>query len=297
MPVKAPTPVVGAYVPLDVHGYLDLTFASTRVTNGGLYLYPTGHLTWLETGLSIDLYKSPSGFINSFSVFGGIWNEWWSSPPPYTQQWQEMDWWIGFSVGFAQNWKLTAQHVQFQFPGNGPPTAYNYDIKLSYDDSWTGWWITFNPYVDFFYNAQGGSTVVLGNKTNTYRVSIGMTPTMSFAKAGLPLTITVPTWVTVGPSSFWNRQDGTTNFCGPYSDSICSSGNTGYWSTGLQAKYALDGWVPKRYGSWYVKGGVQYYHIVNDSLLGAQTQVGSAMSFNNAKRDIAVWTGGLGFAF
>ena len=284
---------------LDVHGYADLTFANTRVTGGGLYLYRRGYLTQIDTGLGLDIYKNSAGFFNSLTVFGGVWNEFWNDPPAGGKTWQEMDWWLGFTVGFARYWKFTAQHVQFQFPGGAgaPPTAYNYDFKLSLDDSFMGWPITFNPYVGVFYNAAGGSTVVLGKSSGSYRVSIGIAPSYSFMKStGVPLSISVPTWVTVGPSEFWNRQDGTTNFCGPTTTSPCSSGSTGFWSTGLQAKLGLP-IVPKRLGSWYIKGGVQYYHIVNEFLLGAQTIVGSALSFPDAKRDIFVGSGGLGFTF
>src|SRR5262249_35929276 len=149
--------------------------------------------------------------------------------------------------------------------------------KLAFDDSWLGWPITFNPYVDLFYNAAGGSTVVLGKRSGTYRVSVGVVPSYSWAKTtGVPLSISVPTWVTFGPSEFWNRNDGTTNICGPTPAiaAPCSSGGTGYYSTGLQAKLGLEPIIPKRLGSWYLKGGAQYYHIVNDSLLGAQTPAG-----------------------
>ena len=72
------------------------------------------------------------------------------------------------------------------------------------------------------------------------------------------------------------------------------------FSTGLQAKYSLEAFIPKRLGSWYVKGGVQYYHIVNESLLAAQTVaggVGSVATFPDAKRDIVVGFAGIGFGF
>jgi hypothetical protein len=81
------------------------------------------------------------------------------------------------------------------------------------------------------------------------------------------------------------------------STSPCSSGSSGVFSTGLQAKLGLDALIPKRLGNWYVKGGVQYYHIMNDSLLGAQVAVGSATSFSDAKKDIAIVNGGVGFSF
>jgi hypothetical protein len=295
LPVKA-VPKATPWV-LDVHGYADLTFASTRVTNGGLYLYNRGFVHQIDTGLSLDIYKNGSGFINSFSVFGGVWNEFWDDPTPGSRMWQEMDMWAGFSVGFAQYWNFTAQHVQFHFPG-ATPTAYNYDFKLSFNDSFTGSPITWNPYVDVFYNAAGGSTVVLGKRTGGTRVSFGVVPTVNWQKyIGIPLTVSAPTWITVGDTSFWNRQDGTTNLCGSTSTSPCATNSVGYYSTGLQAKLSIaDTIIPKRLGSWYLKAGVQYYHLQNDALLAAQaTTVG--LTFPNAKRDIVVGSGGLGFSF
>jgi hypothetical protein len=295
LPVKA-VPKATPWV-LDVHGYADLTFASTRVTNGGLYLYNRGFVHQIDTGLSLDIYKNGSGFINSFSVFGGVWNEFWDDPTPGSRMWQEMDMWAGFSVGFAQYWNFTAQHVQFHFPG-ATPTAYNYDFKLSFNDSFTGSPITWNPYVDVFYNAAGGSTVVLGKRTGGTRVSFGVVPTVNWQKyIGIPLTVSAPTWITVGDTNFWNRQDGTTNLCGSTSTSPCATNSVGYYSTGLQAKLSIaDTIIPKRLGSWYLKAGVQYYHLQNDALLAAQaTTVG--LTFPNAKRDIVVGSGGLGFSF
>src|ERR1700680_726679 len=140
-PVKA-VPMATPWV-LDVHGGADITFANTRVTGGGLYLYSHGYLTQINTGLQLDIYKNPVGIINSFSVFGGVWNELWNSPPVGGKTWQEMDWWIGFNVGFAKYWNFSAQYMEFDFPTGGE--AKNYDFKLSFSDSFTGWPITINP--------------------------------------------------------------------------------------------------------------------------------------------------------
>jgi len=299
MPVKAkPVPVATPWV-LDVHGYADLTFASTRVTGGGLLLYDHGYLTQLDTGLALDVYKDPNGFINSFTVFGGTWNEFWDSPPASSRSWQEMDWWVGATVGFAKYWSLTVQHVQFNFPiPSPPPTAYNYDLKLGFNDASFGLPVTFSPFVEVFYNAAGGSTVVFGKTDSTYRVTFGASPTINLAKAtGIPLTLVVPTWVVIGPSDFWNRNDGTTSVCGSTGTAPCSLSNFGYVSTGLRGLLALDSVVPKRLGNWYVKGGFQYYHINNDALLAAQVAVGSASAFTAAQRDVVVGYGGLGFSF
>jgi hypothetical protein len=70
---------------------------------------------------------------------------------------------------------------------------------------------------------------------------------------GLPIILTAPTWVTVGPTDFWNRNGGTTNLCAPLSNQPCALSNAGVFATGLTGKTPLDFWIPKRLGNWYVK--------------------------------------------
>ena len=55
--------------------------------------------------------------------------------------------------------------------------------------------------------------------------------------------------------------------------------------------------IPARLGSWYAKGGFQYYHIINDNLLLAQTLVGTASTFGAAHKDVVVGFAGVGFSF
>lgn len=301
LPVKAKAPVIGPSMPLDVHGYFDLTFATTRVTPGGLMIYPSrGYLSQPEVGLSLDLYKDPNGFINSISVFGGLWNEFWSAPPAGVRTWQEMDWWVGFTVGFARDWKFTAQKLDFVFPSGGQ--LENYYFILSYDDSKLGLFpFAWNPTVKLFWTHHGGSAVILGKTEDAYRFEVGVAPSWSMQKYwGVPLTLTVPTWVSIAPKEYFDRQDGTTNFCGALTNLPCGTSNFGVVSTGLQARYSLEGFVPKRLGSWYVKAGVQYYHIVNDALLAAQTAPAGGFpvaTFPTAHQDIVVGNTGIGFTF
>jgi hypothetical protein len=113
----------------------------------------------------------------------------------------------------------------------------------------------------------------------------------------VPLTIWFPTSVVFAPEEFWNRNDGTTNFCGVTGTLPCALDNVGFYTTGLQTKYSLEGLIPKRLGSWYVKAGVQYYHIVNDALLAAQRFNFATTTFLGAKDDIVLVNGGFGFSF
>jgi len=299
LPVKAKPVVVGASAPLDVHGWFDATFASNRVTGGGLLLYPSGStLTQVNVGLSLDLYKNPTGFINSISIYGGVWNEWWlDASLPGSRSWQEMDFYAGFTIGFAQYWKFTGEYVQFNFP-NSIPTAYNAVFTLAYSDAHWGWPIPLNPYVSLFYNIDGGSTVVFGKTNGGYRVTVGIVPTVDLFKGSfVPVTVAFPTSVTFGPEEFWNRNDGTTNVCGPSGAAACSLSNLAFYTTGIEAKFSLENFIPKRLGNWYVKGAARYYKIDNDALLAAQVVTGAASSFTNAKDDVFLGSGSIGMTF
>ena len=46
-----------------------------------------------------------------------------------------------------------------------------------------------------------------------------------------------------------------------------------------------------------VRGGFQYYHLMNDSLLLAQTLTGTAAFYTTAKRDTTIGFAGLSFNF
>jgi len=147
------------------------------------------------------------------------------------------------------------------------PAWYWNELKLSLNDgAITHWPISFNPYVTWYYELYpSGPAGVLTTGTSAACFScnfqnsdfiIGMTPKVNIQPyIGLPITLTVPTWFTVGPTSFWGQTIGT-GF---------SNSNIGVFSTGLTASLAMT-WVPAQYGHWSLKAGVQYYDIVNKAL-------------------------------
>jgi hypothetical protein len=304
--VKAPPPAT-VFDGIDVHGIFDLTFGSGYMTPRGLFVEHGGLTTQSLMGLSVGLYKNANGFINDISVDFGSWNNLWSEQnDPHVGSWNEFDWFVGANVKFAQNWTLGVHYWAFLSPANDlstnfPSTENNLEFALSYDDSWMNLPVAFHPYVKFWDHISGPSNVVLGQRSDTYDVELGVVPTADLKKwTGLPVVVTAPTWVTVGPTGFWNRNDGTTNLCG----GPCALSNAGVFSTGLTGTTALDTWVPKRFGNWYVKYGFQYYHIINDALLAAQIDTAGASgianvngTFSEAHRDVVVGFGGIGFKF
>jgi hypothetical protein len=291
MPVKAPPPPPAALVS-DVHGFFDISFKNAYITPRGLLVTNTGLTTQVLAGLALDVYKSNSGIINNVSVYGGVWNDMWSKQGhPTVGSWNEFDWFVGFNVKFARDWKFGVEYIEFMSPPGNFNIERNIEFTLAYDDS--GWnpFIPLNPYVKLFYAVSGPSTVVVGKPGDTYDVEIGIVPTLALKKyTGWNLTLTAPTWITVGPASYWNVGG---NVCGV---ALCSTDNAGVFSTGLTGKLMMD-WIPARLGNWYLKGGFQYYYIINDNLLLAQTIVGTATTFATAHHDVWVGFGGVGFSF
>ena len=184
------------------------------------------------------------------------------------------------------------------------PAWYWNELKITLNDgAITHWPISFNPYVTWYYELYpSGPTGVLGTTTSAACFScnsegtdfiIGMTPKLNIQPyIGIPVTLTAPTWVTVGPSSFWNGNSGS----GPGSACIgpCGAASSlGVFSTGLTASLAMT-WIPAQYGHWNLKGGFQWYDILNDALI-ADNQVTYGTSFTD-RSIISAFVGvGVGF--
>ena len=295
LPVKAP-PADPVAAPLDIHGWFDTTFLNSFISPRGLVLHDTGIASQVDMGLAIDLYKSKSGLINDFTIYGGKWEDYWSQlNNPMNGSWYESDWYAGAKTRFLQNWTLDVTVGQLR----SPVAAYKQDTyvqpAISYDDSWMwgkGGFVAFNPYVKLFYQASGASTTVLGDNGKTYDVEIGMVPTFDLKRAGfgLPITLKVPTWITVGPASFWN---GTASSVVPsvVPGPLPASSNAGVFTTGLSSVMPLQG-IPANYGKWYVKSGVQWYHLINQGLVLAEQVLTT-----HTNRDPVVFSTGFGFSF
>jgi hypothetical protein len=197
LPVVTKAPPV-AFAPSDIHGFVDLSFGGDYMTPRGLHVTGTGLTTQIAAGLSLDLYKNKNNFINKFSVYTGTWNDLWSERrDPNVGSWQEFDWWVGAQVGFAQNWMLDMQYVEFLNPGLNGWTQRNMNVTLSYDDTSWGWPVAIKPYIRGWYQFSGPSNVTTGKVSSGY-VEFGMNPTLDM-KQQWGVYFVAPTWVSVGP--------------------------------------------------------------------------------------------------
>ena len=158
------------------------------------------------------------------------------------------------------------------------PSWYWNELKLSLNDgAITHWPISFNPYVTMYTEVYPSGPNALPNGTTSSAACfscngqstdffIGMVPKLNLQPfTGVPITLTAPTWVTVGPSSFWAGTNATgvpgSGCVGP-----CGPANSfGVFSTGLTASWAMT-WIPAQYGHWSTKAGVQWYDLLNQNL-------------------------------
>ncbi|MET0138168.1 MAG: hypothetical protein ABW192_07275, partial [Sphingobium sp.] len=123
------------------------------------------------------------------------------------------------------------------------------------------------------------STVVLGKQGKTFDVELGAVPTYR----GKGFSLSVPTWITVGPKSYWGRGD---------SALTAPDGNVGVISTGLKAMVPLS-FLGGAGAKASLYGQVQYYNLVNDALLRAKGVLNSGAS----NRDHLVFATGINFGF
>src|SRR5438876_4045275 len=253
-PMKPLQPAPAPPPPLDIHGFFDVTFANDYITPRGLLVTNTGLTTQIVNGLTFSLYKDPNTWINSFSITAGTFNDLWSKQDNVTVgSWNEFDWWVSADWTVAKYWKTGVTYITFLSPPGNFRQERNVEPYIRFDDgALTGWAFTINAYVKLFYAIAGDSTVVVGNQGDTYDVEIGMVPTLDLKKiTGVPLTLAAPTWVTVGPTSYWNR--GITG-CGLITTAPCSLSNAGVFTTGLALRETMDWLIPDEVGQLVRQG-------------------------------------------
>ncbi len=288
---------------------MEITYENPQVNPFGQYVYKGGDLV-VVSGLNLALYKDPKGFINNISVGGLALGDF--ATAPLNNYWAiyapSMNEGLLYAIGgvnasttFAQYWTLSTAFNALVFgPVAGQPpfaicgvgigcgsaaTVYWNETKLALNNSFTGWPITFHPYVTMAYEFPSGPAGLNGNgesvqcftcAVNAASWLIGMTPTLDLSKYwGIPVTLTAPTWFDVAQTSYW----------GPV-----SSGAVGMFTSGLTATIPLK-FMPAQYGHWWVKGGFQWYDIIN-----TQLQVDNAITGNGAT-SIVVGFAGIGVAF
>jgi hypothetical protein len=259
-----------------LHGFMNLSLKNDYITPRGLRVTSEGSTVQLLNGLVVDFPQDPGGTITDVAIFGTTWMDF--NPgykAPNTQAFNEIDWSLGASATIHKNWKAGVEYVQFISGPGAYKTEKNLEFSLAFDDSQYLKPISLHPYVKLFYAMDGDSTVVTGKRGDTYDVEIGASPTWDLQPYSIPVTLSMPTWVTVGPKGYWGGDQ-----------------NAGVFSTGLKVTYPLTA-IPASAGHWSVFGGYQYYHLINDRLVLAE----SILNQGKTKRNLHLWQVGIGMGF
>jgi hypothetical protein len=261
----------------NIHGFAEVPFKTAYVTPRGLVVENQGLVIQPVVGLVMPL--DDIGPVSKLAIITGVWNSInLNQDDAFVGPWNELDYFLSLSGSVG---KFTGTLTYS--PWYSPPHAFHIestsDFKVAYDDTDAiikGF--AFKPYVDFFYSISGDSTVILGRHGSTYYVEFGMAPSYTLkAVADYPITFSVPTYFSVGPKNYWDVTEKSSNF--------------GVFSTAINATVPLS-FIPIKYGAWHADMGLQYFYLLNDSLLAA----GGLASGNN-NRNVLNASIGIGFNF
>jgi hypothetical protein len=288
-PAVAPsTPAVAAATPPsaspNIHGFFTSSFKTGYLTPRGLYVENKG-LVW-QPIVGLVLPIGDFGPVKKLTAVGGVWNDVdmaeAGTPNTHTTGgWDEMDPFISLSANVTDELNLNLTYVVFDSPQHNYVAEHNLDLKFSYDDSkcWGDCGFGLHPYLDCWWAISGGSTVVLGRAGGTGYFEPGIVPTYTLkCIPSYPITITIPTYVSVGPRTYWAA-------------SGLPGGNFGVFSTSLDASIPLS-FIPTQYGYWHMDLGFTYDDLINTSLLHAGT-----ILCGNTDRNVFLGSIAFGFNF
>jgi hypothetical protein len=257
---------------VELHGFGDVSLKNDYVTPRGLVVTTDGATIQVLNGLVLT---TPGGV----AFHAGTWVD---LNPGYgdinTDSINEFDFFVGVSGEIAPKLEAGVEYSQFISGMNAYDDERNIEFSLKYKDGADGAPLSINPYVKFFWAVDGDSTVVFGKKGDTFDIEVGAAPSYTFENGS---SITVPTWITVGPKSYWgSAESGGT-----------PDGSFGVFSTGLKAATPLKFIKGGASASLYVQA--QYYHLINDNLVAAK----ALLNGGDDNRDHVVLATGISFGF
>jgi len=268
----------------NIHGFFNSPFKTAYVTPRGLVVENAG-LVW-QPVLGLVLPIGDLGPFKNFAVVGGIWNSVNTAQAgnhpasEFIGAWNEMDVFVGPSWTMA-DFSFALTYGAWNSPPHNFRTEHNLYLKIAYNDgkAWGDSGFAINPYTDLWWAISGDSTVILGQHGGTGYVELGVAPSYTLKMiSGYPIALSLPTYFSVGPRTYW-------------ADNGLPGGNFGLISCSLNASVPLS-FIPVKYGHWHADVGVTYDYLINQSLRDAGT-----LASGNTDHNVIVGSVGFGFGF
>ena len=261
----------------NIHGFIEVPFKTAYVTPRGLVVENAGLVIQPVAGFVFPI--GDFGAVKNVTFVTGVWNSINTNQGDHSVgAWNELDYFASLS-GVVGKFSGTFTYSPWYSPPHNFQIEHTADFKLTYDD--TGLIapdFAIKPYMDFFWSIAGDSTVILGRRGSTWYVELGITPSYTYKGIqNYPLTFTFPTYFSVGPSHFWNAAG--------------DGGNFGVASTSVNVSMPLA-FIPARYGFWHADAGVQYFYLLNGTLVDAGT-----LASGNDNRNVVNASVGFGVNF
>jgi hypothetical protein len=267
----------------NIHGFFNSPFKTAYVTPRGLVVQNAGLVWQPVVGLVFPI--GDVGVFKGLTFVGGIWNSVDTAEAGSIDvgAWDEMDVFVALSANVTKEISLALTYSPWNFPQHAASTEHNIDLKVSYDDSaWAMYGssgFSLHPYVDFFFAMGNASTVIQGNTGGSGYVELGLVPTYTLKSIpNYPITLTMPTYFSVGPRTYWAVAG-------------LPGGNVGLISTALNGSIPLP-FIPSRYGFWHADAGVTYDYLVNTTLRNSGT-----IASGNTDHNVVIGSLGFGVNF
>jgi hypothetical protein len=254
-----------------LHGFGDVSVKNDYVTPRGLVVTTAGTTIQVLNGLVL---VAPSGL----AFHAGTWvdiNPGFSRADGNITAVNEFDYFVGADMDVLPKLNVGVEYSEF-ISGQSSvafKNEHNIEFSVKYKDGSPDKPYSLNPYTKLFWAVSSkSSTVVLGKAGKTFDVEIGAVPTY---KTG-SFTLAAPTWITVGPKTYWGL-------------GAAKDGNLGVFSTGLKGSVPL----PLKGAGASLYASAQYFHLINDNLVAAKAILNSGAH----KRNQLVFGGGISVGF
>lgn len=267
----------------NIHGFIEYPFTTAYITPRGLVVANEGLVMQPVAGFVLPI--GDIGPIKNFTLATGVWNSINTHQhDPTVGAWNELDYFVTASADVGGGFSVAYTYSPWNSPPHAFATEHTNDVKVSYNDGqfFDGNFGGFHPYVDYFYELGGPSTVILGRNSGVGYFEPGIAPsyTLKFWPS-YPITLSLPTYIHVGESGYWNSTGKTGN---------TDTNNFGVFSTGLDATVPLS-FIPVKYGFWHLDAAVQYYNLLNGELVNSGTLASGNKDRNKFRGTVGIGVG------